>query len=71
MNNMLYEQDFYTWTHQQSELLRQRQFNQLDLSHLVEKIIDLGNRHYDQFRVTVHAIDRAFVKVASGTLATI
>ena len=71
MNNMLYEQDFYTWTHQQSELLRQRQFNQLDLSHLIEEIIDLGNRHYDQLRVTAHAIDRAFVKVASGTLATI
>ncbi|MEI6327856.1 MAG: DUF29 domain-containing protein [Pseudanabaena sp.] len=45
---MLYEQDFYTWTHQQSELLRQRQFHQLDLSHLIEEITDLGNRHYDQ-----------------------
>jgi hypothetical protein len=47
-NNMLYEQDFYTWTHQQSELLRQRQFHQLDLSNLIEEITDLGNRHYDQ-----------------------
>lgn len=45
---MLYEQDFYTWTHQQSELLRQRQFHQLDLSNLIEEITDLGNRHYDQ-----------------------
>jgi hypothetical protein len=43
-----YEQDFYTWTHQQSELLRQKHFDQLDLSHLIEEIIDLGNRHYDQ-----------------------
>jgi hypothetical protein len=48
MNNMLYEEDFYTWTHQQSEILRQRQFDQLDLSHLIEEITDLGNRHYDQ-----------------------
>jgi len=48
MNNMLYEQDFYTWTQQQSELLRQRQFNQLDLSNLIEEVIDLGNRHYDR-----------------------
>jgi len=48
MNNMLYEEDFYTWTHQQSEILRQRQFDQLDLAHLIEEIIDLGNRHYDQ-----------------------
>ena len=66
-----YRELLYTWMRQQSELLRQRKFDQLDLSHSIEEIIDLGNRHYDQFRVTVHAIDRAFVKVASGTLATI
>ena len=66
-----YRELLYTWTRQQSELLRQRKFNQLDLSHLIEEIIDLGNRHHDQFRVTVHAIDRAFVKMASGTSATI
>lgn len=45
---MLYEEDFYTWTHQQSEILRHRQFEQLDLANLIEEIIDLGNRHYDQ-----------------------
>jgi hypothetical protein len=48
MDNTLYEQDFYSWTHQQSELLRQKHFDQLDLSHLVEELTDLGNRHYDQ-----------------------
>ncbi|BBC22819.1 DUF29 domain-containing protein [Pseudanabaena sp. ABRG5-3] len=48
MDNTLYEQDFYTWTYQQSELLRQKQFDQLDLSHLIEELTDLGNRHYDQ-----------------------
>ena len=48
MNNMLYEKDFYTWAHQQSGLLRQGQFDQLDLSHLIEELTDLGNRHYDQ-----------------------
>ena len=48
MDNTLYEQDFYTWTCQQSELLRQKNFDQLDLSHLIEEITDLGNRHYDQ-----------------------
>lgn len=48
MDNTLYEKDFYTWTHQQSELLRQKHFDQLDLSHLIEEIMDLGNRHYDQ-----------------------
>jgi hypothetical protein len=48
MNNMLYEKDLYTWAHQQSDLLRQEKFDQLDLSHLIEELTDLGNRHYDQ-----------------------
>ena len=43
-----YRELLYTWTRQQSELLRQREFNQLDLSHLIEEIVDLGNRYYDQ-----------------------
>ncbi|ELS33347.1 MULTISPECIES: DUF29 family protein [Pseudanabaena] len=47
MNNILYEKDFYTWAHQQSDLLRQEKFDQLDLSHLIEELTDLGNRHYD------------------------
>jgi hypothetical protein len=48
MTETLYEQDFYSWTRQQSRLLRQGQFDQLDLSHLIEELDDLGNRHYDQ-----------------------
>ena len=38
-----YRELLYTWTRQQSELLRQRKFNQLNLSHLIEEIIDLEN----------------------------
>ncbi len=48
MSDTLYEADFYSWAHQQSGLLRQGQFDQLDLSHLIEELTDLGNRHYDQ-----------------------
>lgn len=48
MTNTLYEQDFYTWSQCQATLLAQKQFDQLDLSHLVEEVQDLGNRHYDQ-----------------------
>ena len=48
MSNILYEVDFYSWAHQQSDLLRQEKFDQLDLSHLIEELTDLGNRHYDQ-----------------------
>jgi hypothetical protein len=48
MNGTLYDRDFYSWTRQQASLLRQHQFDRLDLSHLVEELEDLGNRHYDQ-----------------------
>jgi Domain of unknown function DUF29 len=48
MTDSLYEVDFYTWTEQQAELLRQGNFAALDRTHLLEEIEDLGNRHYDQ-----------------------
>ncbi len=44
----LYSQDFYSWTRQQADLLRQGQWQDIDIAHLVEEIEDLGNRHYDQ-----------------------
>ena len=48
MGETLYEQDFYSWAFNQANLLREGKFEQLDLSHLVEELEDLGNRHYDQ-----------------------
>lgn len=48
MGETLYDQDFYTWAFHQANLLREGKFEQLDLSHLVEELEDLGNRHYDQ-----------------------
>jgi hypothetical protein len=48
MNETLYEKDFYSWAYQQSKLLREGQFEQLDLPNLVEEIEDLGKRHYEQ-----------------------
>ncbi len=48
MTETLYEQDFYSWILYQADLLRQGRFEPLDLSHLVEELEDLGNRHYDQ-----------------------
>jgi len=40
--------DFYSWTHQQAELLRAGRFGELDLNTLAEEIEDMGNRQYDQ-----------------------
>lgn len=40
----LYDADFYGWTQQQSELLRSRQLDQLDINNLVEEIESLGRQ---------------------------
>lgn len=37
-----YETDYYQWTQQQAALLRQGQFNALDIAHLVDEIEDMG-----------------------------
>jgi hypothetical protein len=37
------QQDFYAWTQQQADLLRSRQFNKVDLEHLIEEVESLGN----------------------------
>ncbi len=41
-NNNLYETDYYQWTRQQSELIRQRRFDELDLNNLAEEVADMG-----------------------------
>lgn len=38
----VYEEDFYVWTQQQSALLREGRFNELDIANLVEEIESLG-----------------------------
>jgi hypothetical protein len=38
----LYEQDFYQWTLQTAQLIKQRQFNELDITHLIEEIESMG-----------------------------
>ena len=37
-----YEQDFYSWTQEQAELLRNGQFNNLDIANLIEEIETMG-----------------------------
>jgi ribosomal protein L29 len=48
MNSSLYEQDFYTWSKEQSKALTNHQVDSLDWEYLAEELADLGNRHYDQ-----------------------
>jgi len=42
MNLSTYENDFYAWTQQQSQLLKTKQFQQIDWHHIAEEIADMG-----------------------------
>lgn len=46
----LYETDFYAWTQKQANLLRHQQWNQLDLSNLIEEIESLGKQQRAELR---------------------
>jgi hypothetical protein len=35
--------DFYKWTHDQSDLLKRKEFNKLDIINLIEELESLGN----------------------------
>ena len=40
----LYDTDFYAWTQEQSELLRDNKWSQLDLANIIEEIESLGKQ---------------------------
>lgn len=46
----LYETDFYGWIQQQAELLRDRQWQHLDLPNLIEEIESLGRQQRQELR---------------------
>lgn len=46
----LYLTDFYAWTQEQAKLLKQQQWQKLDLDHLVEEIESLGRKERQEFR---------------------
>ena len=46
----LYETDFYSWTQQQVNLLRNQQWHKLDLSNLIEEIESLGRQERAELR---------------------
>lgn len=46
----LYETDFYAWTQEQVNLLRNHQWSQLDLSNLIEEIESLGRQQRAELR---------------------
>src|SRR5262245_33342319 len=40
----LYNEDFYAWIRATVELLRQRRFTEIDITHLAEELEDMGKR---------------------------
>ena len=46
----LYETDFYAWTQEQVNLLKDRQWNQLDAINLIEEIAALGKKERQELR---------------------
>jgi len=40
--NQLYEDDFYAWSQQQADLLRQGKLAEADLDHIAEEIESMG-----------------------------
>jgi len=46
----LYETDFYGWTQEQAELLRQKQWSKIDLPNLLEEIESLGKQQRQELR---------------------
>jgi predicted nucleic acid-binding Zn-ribbon protein len=42
MNNFLHTADFFAWTIQQAQLLREGRFAEIDREHLAEEIEDMG-----------------------------
>ena len=49
MNSLpsLYESDFNLWLEAHVHLLKQQQFAQMDIEHLIEEIEDMGNNRKD------------------------
>lgn len=77
-----YETDFYEWTKIQSENLRNKRYELLDIDHLIEEIEDLGNRHQDEIdghvlTIVVHMLKIKYSKESelhynyNGWLSTI
>ena len=46
----LYETDFYAWIQEQAKLLKNREWNQLDLPNLIEEIESLGKQQRAELR---------------------
>lgn len=67
----LYEQDFYAWTIDQADHLRKREFNMIDMEHLVEELEALSGSDQRALRshmanVLTHLLKRKYQPPKDG-----
>jgi Domain of unknown function DUF29 len=65
----LHDKDFYAWSQQQAELLREGRFSDLDLPHLIEEVEDLGESLYRSVRSRVRTIIEHLLKLEHSPAA--
>lgn len=46
----LYEQDFYAWTQHTAKALKNKQFDQVDIDHLLEEVESMGRSDFRELR---------------------
>lgn len=49
-NSGLYEKDFYQWTLQTVQMLKDKAFNEIDINHLIEEVESMGASDYRELR---------------------
>ncbi|WP_250124226.1 DUF29 family protein [Chroococcidiopsis sp. CCMEE 29] len=64
-----YEKDFVAWADEQSILLEQERFAELDLIHLIEEVRDLGSndKHALKSNLRISGISMLFLRVKVST----
>jgi hypothetical protein len=50
MSNTLYDQDLQSWIEQTIRQLKNREFESLDIEHLIEELVDLGKSEKNTFK---------------------
>ena len=60
----LHDDDFYAWTRQQAALLRARRFNALDLDHLIEATLELGDMQREAVLSNARVVLEHLLKLA-------
>lgn len=57
-----YDTDFYTWTQEQAELLRQGRMADIDLKNLIAEIESLGKSEYRAFTSAIYRLTQHLLK---------